>query len=127
MNQEISPYILAIDAGTSALKAVLYTADGQVLTTAARRYEYLTPQSGWAEADPLDWWNALGAALADLRTAGFDLQAVRALGLTGQMHTAVLLDGAGHPLLPTILWLDRRATDETAELLEHLKLPPSQL
>lgn len=127
MNCETSPYILAIDAGTSALKAVLYTTTGQVLTTATRRYDYYTPHPGWAEADPLDWWAALVAAVADLRAAGFDLQAVQALGLTGQMHTAVLLDKAGHPLPPTILWLDRRATDETAELLQYLKLPPSQL
>lgn len=127
MNGETTPYILALDAGTSALKAVLYTTGGQVLTTATHRYEYRTPQPGWAEADPLEWWDALVATLADLRSAGFDLQAVQAVGLTGQMHTAVLLDKAGEPLPPTILWLDRRATDETIELVQHLKLPPSQL
>lgn len=127
MKREIPPSTLAIDVGTSALKAVLYTADGQVLTTATRRYDYRIPQPGWAEADPLEWWAALTAALAELQTAGYDLQAVQALGLTGQMHTAVLLDQAGQPLSPTILWLDRRATDETAELLRQLKLPASQL
>lgn len=127
MTPDTLPHILAIDAGTSALKAVLYAADGVVLTVATRRYHYKAPQPGWAEADPTAWWTALIEALAEIRAAGFDLQQVRGLGLTGQMHTAVLLDEAGQPLAPTILWLDRRAVDETAELRQSLNLPPSQL
>lgn len=127
MTPDTLPHILAIDAGTSALKAVLYAAYGAVLTVATRRYDYETPQPGWAEADPTAWWTALVETLADIRAAGFDLQQVRGLGLTGQMHTAVLLDEAGQPLTPTILWLDRRAVDETAELRQTLQLPPSQL
>lgn len=127
MKRTTTAHILAIDVGTSALKAVLYAADGYVLTTATQRYEYQTPQPGWAEASPADWWAALVEALAQLRAAGFDLRTVQALGLTGQMHTAVLLDQAGQPLAPTILWLDRRAVDETAELQAQLKLPPYQL
>ncbi|GAB4414758.1 MAG: xylulokinase [Anaerolineae bacterium] len=127
MIRDTLPYILAIDVGTSALKAVLYAADGHILTVATRRYDYQTPQPGWAEADPAEWWTALVEALAEVRAAGFDLQRVRGLGLTGQMHTAVLLDGAGQPLPPTILWLDRRAVDETAELRQTLNLPLSQL
>lgn len=127
MIRDTIPHILAIDVGTSALKAVLYAAGGSVLTVATRRYDYQTPQPGWAEADPAAWWTALVETLADSRAAGFDLQRVRGLGLTGQMHTAVLLDEAGQPLPPTILWLDRRAVDETAELRQTLNLPPSQL
>ncbi len=121
------PHILAIDLGTSALKAVLYGVNGQVLRTSTARYEYQTPQPGWAEANPADWWAALIEAVAALREAGFDLKAVQAVGLTGQMHSAVLLDEAGDPLPPTILWLDRRAVAETAELQAQLKLPPQQL
>lgn len=122
-----TPHILAIDVGTSTLKAVLYAVNGQVLMTSAARYEYQTPQPGWAEANPVDWWAALVEAVAALREAGFALEAVQAVGLTGQMHTAVLLDEAGDPLSPTILWLDRRAVLETVELQTQLKLPPQQL
>lgn len=121
------PHILAIDIGTSALKAVLYAVNGQVLLTSTARYEYQTPQPGWAEAHPADWWAALVEAVAALRQAGFNLETVQAIGLTGQMHTAVLLDEAGNPLPPTILWLDRRAVTETAELQAQLNLPPQQL
>ncbi|MEW5958077.1 MAG: FGGY family carbohydrate kinase [Chloroflexota bacterium] len=121
------PSILAIDVGTSALKAVLFTAAGRVLATEVRPYTYRIPQPDWGEADPEQWWTALVEALAGLRQAGFDLVAVQVLGLTGQMHTAVLLDEADRPLSPTILWLDRRAAAETAELQVRLKLPPYQL
>jgi len=78
-----TPYILAIDVGTSALKAVLYTANGHILITTTQRYDYQTPQPGWAEANPADWWTALTQALTNLRATGFDLSTVQVLGLTG--------------------------------------------
>jgi xylulokinase len=121
------PVVLAIDAGTSALKAVLYDAQGSVLASAMARYAYEAPQSGWAEADPNSWWQALLETLTQLNGTVFDLGRVQVLGVTGQMHTAVLLDEAGRPLRPTILWLDRRAAAETTELLARLDLPPAQL
>lgn len=121
------PTILAIDLGTSALKAVLYDRAGRVLAIAAERYGYRTPQPGWAEADPVGWWLALIGALSGLRDQVSGFGSIRAMGLTGQMHAPVLLDGAGQPLAPTILWLDRRAEVETAELIRSLDLPPYQL
>lgn len=121
------PEVLAIDAGTSALKAVLYDAGGTVLASAVARYSYKSPQPGWAEIDPERWWQALVEALTQLNGTGFKLGSVRVMGITGQMHTAVLLDEDGRPLEPTILWLDRRAAAETAELRTQLGLPPAQL
>ena len=119
--------ILAIDAGTSALKAALYDSAGQVIASASRGYENAIPQPGWVECDPGQWWMALEEALAMLRQSGQRLDQIEAIGVTGQMHTAILLDRQGIPLAPTILWLDRRAADETAELREQLNLPPYQL
>jgi xylulokinase len=127
MPPHTQPHILAIDVGTSALKAALYGAGGRLLAAATRRYEPRVPQPGWAEADATEWWTALTGALSDLGGRGFDLRSVQAIGLTGQMHTPVLLDEAGEVLAPTILWLDRRAVAETAELKERLGLPPQQL
>jgi xylulokinase len=119
--------ILTIDVGTSSLKVALYHVDGRLLAAAAQPVAYHPPQSGWAEADPATWWTALQAALTDLRTQDIDMTQVQMIGVTGQMHTAVLLDAAGQPLSPTILWLDRRAVTETAELRRQLGLPPSRL
>ena len=121
------PDILVIDVGTSALKAAAYTAGGQTLAVATRRYAFRTPRPGWAQIDPQTWWDALTGALSDLNKSGLDLSALRAIGFTGQMHTAVLLDENGSPLDPTILWLDRRATAESAELVRDLSLPRFQL
>jgi xylulokinase len=118
---------LAIDAGTSSLKAVLYEDGGGVLASSTQRYGYQAPQPGWAEADPEAWWAALLAALAALAAQGWPLARVEALALTGQMHTAVLLDAQGEVVPPTILWLDRRAAQETEELQQALQLPPYQL
>lgn len=121
------PHVLAIDIGTSALKAVLYDGNGRFLATATHRYGYSTPAPGWAEANPAAWWQAVVAALADLQAQQWDLQAVQTIGFTGQMHTLVLLDKAGEVLPPTILWLDRRAVEETAVLTQQLGLPPCHL
>jgi xylulokinase len=118
--------ILAVDVGTSALKAVLYDRAGQVTAQASRRYGYTTPRPGWAEADPEAWWGAFDDAVLELAQWA-DLAAVRVIAFTGQMHTAVLLDAAGAVIPPTILWLDRRAVAETAELQQRLGMPPYHL
>jgi xylulokinase len=122
-----SPSILAVDVGTSSLKSVVYSAQGDVLSTAIRRYSYHAPQPGWAEANPHEWWLAFEGTLAELQQQGVVLRALAGIAFTGQMHTAVLLDGTGQVLAPTILWLDRRAAAETAELQAQLQLPPYQL
>jgi xylulokinase len=121
------PFVLAVDVGTSSLKAVLYNSRGKFLGSATRRYEYRSKQPGWAEADPQEWWQAFEGALVDLRQQDFPLAQVEGIAFTGQMHTAVLLDQAGQVLEPTILWLDRRAAAETAELNVTLGLPPFQI
>ena len=119
--------ILTVDVGTSALKACLYQGDGRLADTVSRSYGYRTPRPGWAEGEPEAWWRALGQALSALRAAGHDLRRVQMIGLTGQMHTAVLLGEEGEAIPPTILWLDRRAAAETAELQAMFRLPPYHL
>ncbi|MCU0509384.1 MAG: FGGY family carbohydrate kinase [Anaerolineae bacterium] len=121
------PSLLAADVGTSSLKAVLYDDAGRALRVAVRRYDYLTPQPGWAEGDPCAWWQAFCEATQELAADVAGLDRLDAIAFTGQMHSAVLLDAAGEPLDPTILWLDRRADRETAELQAELGLPPYEL
>ncbi|HAJ37432.1 MAG TPA: hypothetical protein DCL15_17320 [Chloroflexi bacterium] len=118
--------ILTVDVGTSTLKAVLYDRTGQVAAQTSRRYGYRTPQPGWAEADPEAWWQAFDDAVLELAQR-VELVAVQVIAFTGQMHTAVLLDADGAVIPPTILWLDRRAIAETAELQQRFGMPPYQL
>jgi len=116
--------VLVLDVGTSALKATLYSARGNILAKAAQSYTYASPEPNSAEADPDDWWRAVPGALAGLNV---DLHTVSIIGLTGQMHSPVLLDEQGQPIKPCLLWLDRRCTSETAELAAALGLPPYHL
>jgi xylulokinase len=112
---------LGIDLGTSALKAVLVDGTERVLAETAVRLGTSSPRPGWSEQDPRDWWTALTAAVEELRRADADAFArVRALGLSGQMHGAVLVDRAGDPVRPAILWNDSRATRESADLQESV-------
>lgn len=108
---------LGIDLGTSALKAVLVDQAQTVLAQAARPVTTATPRAGWSEQDPDDWWRALRSALAELRAKRPEAYAeVRTLGLSGQMHAALLVDASGRPVRPAILWNDGRAARECTVL-----------
>lgn len=108
--------LVGLDVGTSGVKAIAISETGEVLARAERGYPLSTPRPGWAEQDPEDWWQAAQAALADLNVepAG--------IGLSGQMHGLVVLDGAGRVLRPAILWNDQRTGAECAEIEERVGL-----
>ncbi|CAB3966943.1 xylulose kinase [Burkholderia cenocepacia] len=111
---------IGLDLGTSGVKAVLLDRDGAVRASASRPLAVSRPQPRWSEQAPRDWWDAacgvLAALVSDARTAGIDPRDIDALGLTGQMHGATLLDAHGEVLRPAILWNDGRADAECAEL-----------
>lgn len=106
------PTFLGIDLGTSGLKLVLVAPDGTVTAEAEATYGVEHPRPGRAQTDPATWTTALAAALDDLaRGAGPRRVAVRAVGVAGQMHAAVLVDEVGAAVAPAVLWTDRRAAD----------------
>ena len=108
---------VGVDVGTSGARALVVRDDGALLGAAATSYPLATPASGCAEQEPDDWFrgsvDALRGALAQAGGAAGD---VRGLGLTGQMHSAVFLDGDGGVLRPAILWCDQRTARECDEL-----------
>ena len=108
---------LGLDCGTSGLKAVLVGDDGAPVASASRSYAPDRPRPDWSEQDPDVWRDAMAGAIADLRVAApAALDAVRAIGFSGQMHGAVLLDEADRPVRPAILHNDGRAHAEAEEL-----------
>ena len=108
---------LGIDLGTSALKALILGEDGRIVAQQSAPLEVSRPHPQWSEQAPADWWRALGLALGELaRTHAGAMREVRAIGLSGQMHGAVLLDAAGTVLRPAILWNDGRSEPQCAEL-----------
>jgi xylulokinase len=108
---------LGIDIGTSAVKALVVDERQEVLAEADQPLTLSRPRPLWSEQNPLDWWAAVRAAAGELREKlGTRWPEVAAIGLSGQMHGAVLLDQGYAPLLPAILWNDGRATAEAAWL-----------
>jgi xylulokinase len=104
--------LVGLDVGTTGVKAVAIDPDGAVLATAEHGYPLSTPQPGWSEQDPEDWWRASEAALAEV-SAGRE---VSGIGLSGQMHGLVVLDGEDRVLRPAILWNDQRTGAECDEI-----------
>lgn len=107
---------LGIDIGTSAVKAVILNGDRRLMGEALSPLTISRPKPSWSEQNPEDWWTATQASVLALE-AGLRAQ-ISAIGLTGQMHGAVLLDGQRRVLRPAILWNDGRSAAECAELLE---------
>jgi len=105
---------LGIDLGTSGVKAVLVDDAGALVGEAASPLPVSNPQPLWSEQDPDTWWRATVAAVAALDAVA--LGAVEGVGLTGQMHGAVLLDAQHRVIRPAILWNDGRAADACLEL-----------
>ncbi|MEO6350572.1 MAG: FGGY family carbohydrate kinase, partial [Candidatus Limnocylindrales bacterium] len=97
--------VLGVDVSTTATKAVLVDDSGAVRGIGVAEYTYDVPRTGWSEQDPQLWWDGTASAVrAALGAAGAVADDVAAVGLTGQMHGAVLLDAADDVLRPAILW-----------------------
>lgn len=108
---------LGIDLGTTELKVLLLSSDGSVVGTAHHPLGISRPKHRWSEQDPSDWWRATQIALSTLRNDHPNAFArVQAIGLSGQMHGAVVLGADDQPLRPAILWNDMRSASECAEL-----------
>ncbi len=110
-------HFLGLDIGTSAVKAVLVDGRQVVVAEAFAPVRSFQPRPGWFEQDPENWWSACEGAVAALRASAPKAFAdVRGIGLSGQMHGAVILDAAHRPVRPAILWNDGRAIAECTAL-----------
>src|SRR5438270_9657690 len=110
---------MGIDIGTSAVKAVVIDDSGSVADQASAALRVSRPLPLWSEQDPSDWWSAANTAVGDLRLPL--RKAVRAIGLSGQMHGATLLDRHHEPLRPAILWNDGRSAQQCTELEQSVE------
>jgi xylulokinase len=112
---------LGLDIGTSSVKALLLDNAQRVLAEASEPVPISRPKPLWSEQNPEDWWQATLKAIAAIRAAHqTEFSALKGIGLSGQMHGAVLLDKAGKVLRPAILWNDGRSGEEGRELLANV-------
>jgi len=110
-------YVIGIDVGTSGTKTVLFDEKGAVIASATIEYPMSQPQNGWAEQDPADWWNASAKTVkAVIEKSGADASLIAGVGISGQMHGLVMLDGDGAVLRPSIIWCDQRTAEECADI-----------
>ncbi len=113
-------YILTIDVGTSSTKTAVWNDAGQQLAEAAQPYALNRPQPVWAEIDGNVWWDAVCTTVRHVIAKGnIDPQQVAGIGVDGIGWTLLPVDASGEALSPALIWLDRRAEEETA-WLKHL-------
>jgi xylulokinase len=105
---------LGLDIGTSAVKAAVIDDHGSIVDQASSPLTVSRPAPKWSEQNPADWWSAANSAVSDLQRPV--RKAVRAIGLSGQMHGATLLNKKHRALRPAILWNDGRSGLQCAQL-----------
>ena len=112
-----SEVYIGCDIGSQGVKAILLSADGQICAEAKASYDIGYPRPTWAEQPAQVWLDGLVQAIGAVRAAAqVAPQQIRAIGLAAQVDGLVPLDRAGRPLRPAIIWMDRRAVRECAEL-----------
>jgi len=108
---------LGLDLGTSGLKGVIIDDKGNVLAQESVSLSVSSPYATWSEQDPLSWWQACIDVIQQLHER-LDLSKLKAIGLSGQMHGATLLDAQGDVLRPCILWNDGRSQVQCQDLMK---------
>jgi xylulokinase len=111
-------YLLGIDIGTGGTRALIIDAKGVVVASATEDHQpFASPQIGWAEQNPEDWWRACGIAVRKaLANGNLRGEQIACVGLSGQMHGAVLLDEQNRVVRPALIWCDVRTEKQSQEL-----------
>ena len=110
-------YLMGIDIGTSGTKTLLMDEDGKIVAQATEEYPLHTPQPGWSEQDPKDWWRATRNTIKQvLAKSRIDPAEIKGVGYSGQMHGSVFLDRKCEVVRPCILWNDSRTYRECEEI-----------
>jgi len=111
-------YLLAIDNGTQSVRALIFDLSGHLVDKAQVDIaSYQSPQPGWVENDPEEFWVALCQACQHLwANTRVPKSSIRGVVITTQRATVINLDAHGQPLRPAIIWLDQRRADTKPKL-----------
>lgn len=115
-------YILGIDIGTGGTRALIMDERGHVIAAATEEHApFSSPQIGWAEQNPEDWWRACGLAVHKALASGkLRGEQIACVGFSGQMHGAVMLDASDEVVRPALIWCDVRTEKQGRELTEKI-------
>jgi xylulokinase len=113
-------HFLGIDVGTGGTRALIMDGAGSVVSSGTEEHQpFASPQPGWAEQDPRDWWRACGIAVKKaVQKSGLRSEEITCVGFSGQMHGAVMLDANGEVVRPALIWCDQRTQKQSLELSE---------
>jgi xylulokinase len=111
-------YVLGIDVGTGGTRALIIDGRGRVVSSATEEHQpFASPQIGWAEQHPEDWWRASCIAVRKvLANANLSPEEIACVGFSGQMHGAVMLDEQGSVVRPALIWCDVRTEKQSRDL-----------
>ena len=110
-------YVLALDAGTTSIKGVLFDTTGRHIADDLREYELHTPRPDIVELDPEVYWDTTRHVIRNiLEKSRVDARRIVSLGITSQAETLTVLDGEGRPLRRSIVWLDNRTREEAKRI-----------
>lgn len=111
-------YLLGLDIGTSGVKALLLSEEGKVINTCSDNYPLSTPNSGWAEQMPAEWWYAVVKVINKIiKDSNIKSENIVGISLSGQMHSSVFLDKNMEVIRPAILWSDTRTAKQCEEIM----------
>lgn len=111
------PHFLALDVGTTSVKAAVFDTTGELRGRAREELTLHHPRPLWAEVDANDWWAAACRLIPmALAAAGIAPTQLAAIGVSGLMHALTPVDARGEPLDRTMLWMDQRSAPQCAEL-----------
>jgi len=115
-------HFLGIDVGTGGTRALIIDELGRVIASATGDHQaFASPRIGWAEQDPDDWWGACSVAVRKALTQGHVRgEQIACVGLSGQMHGAVLLDEQAHVVRPALIWCDVRTEQQSQDLTAQI-------
>ena len=113
-------YYIGFDLGTSSVKLCLTDEKGKLVKEASRSYEVLQPTLGWKEIDPEIWWESACEAMKELLD-GFNGGLIKGIGVTGQMHTLILLDEHGEVVRPALMWNDTRTAGLVPGMMDAIR------
>lgn len=112
-------YTIGIDVGTSGCKTIIIDELGRVVASVIEEYPLYTPNPGWAEQEPEDWWKAAVEGIKKiLPKSGVDKSLIKGIGLSAQMHGLVVLDNKNRVLRRAFLWNDQRTIKQCNEILD---------
>ena len=113
-------YFLSYDVGTSSVKSILIDTNGNVLATAIEEYPLFTPNPGWVEQEPLDYWNAICKATNKIIQSTTILkEAITGLAFSTQAQGVIPVDKNGSVLNRNISWVDGRAEEQARKAMNY--------